>query len=870
MKRAVAHGQALILGVLVLSVAAAASEIGQQIASRINVATYRYYLDGRLYTHDGDDRGTEWFGFGPEHDLARDNIAATFQGFGLSVELQGIDVDGLYYNVVATQLGTVYPDSYYVIGAHYDSVGNPGADDDASGVAGLLEIARVLSLYATEYTIKYIAFDQEEMGLVGSFAYVQDHLADDIRGMIQLDMIAHNNGQYGCEIYGRPQSDPLKLALADAINLYGNGLTAWVYGQHDSSDHAPFEWAGFQACEFTEAFHGDNPCYHYACDSVDTPDYISYNFAADFVRSTAGFLADQAGAQPLFDCDSGAGCEPGTVGDEDCNGNGVWDVCDVICGGTADCNANLIPDECDLAGGASADCNQNGVPDECDLASGTSEDFNRNGMPDECEPNRTWYVDDDAPADPGPGIPWISDPLEDGSAEHPYDAIQEAIRASISGDAVLVRAGMYVWEGNVALEFGGRAIWLAGEDGPQNCIVDCLGIDCGLNFHHSETGAAHVSGLTIRGGAEDLYPQTPGAGGIYCYRSSPTIENCVLTENFALNVGAAISCDQAHPTIIGCDIIENTSQGGAIYCYEADPLIIGTTITDNSGPGIFCIGASPTVGNCIVARNDYGIGGWVCAPSVTNCTIAANAGGGVTWQADDAALTNCVIWGNIGPALELQSGNCAVTFCDMEGGWPGAGNIDADPLFVAPASGDFHLSEFSPCLNAGDPDGDYTGQTDIDGDPRVLFGRVDIGADEVAGPDCNGNGILDSMDISGGTSPDCNWNGIPDECELANGTSLDCNGNGIPDECDLANCISTDVNGNGIPDECESVGDLNCDGTLDLADINPFVLFLSNYAGWLAEFPGCDPLNGDINGDGTYGQESLADINPFVELLTHP
>jgi hypothetical protein len=63
-------------------------------------------------------------------------------------------------------------------------------------------------------------------------------------------------------------------------------------------------------------------------------------------------------------------------------------------------------------------------------------------------------------------------------------------------------------------------------------------------------------------------------------------------------------------------------------------------------------------------------------------------------------------------------------------------------------------------------------------------------------------------------------------------------------------------------------GDLNCDGQIDFADINPFVLYLSNYSNWLVEFAGCNPLNGDINGDGTYGQGSFGDINPFVALLT--
>jgi hypothetical protein len=63
-------------------------------------------------------------------------------------------------------------------------------------------------------------------------------------------------------------------------------------------------------------------------------------------------------------------------------------------------------------------------------------------------------------------------------------------------------------------------------------------------------------------------------------------------------------------------------------------------------------------------------------------------------------------------------------------------------------------------------------------------------------------------------------------------------------------------------------GDLNCDGQVDFGDINPFVLYLSNYSAWLMLYPGCHPFNGDVNGDGIYGQGSFADINPFVALLS--
>jgi hypothetical protein len=84
------------------------------------------------------------------------------------------------------------------------------------------------------------------------------------------------------------------------------------------------------------------------------------------------------------------------------------------------------------------------------------------------------------------------------------------------------------------------------------------------------------------------------------------------------------------------------------------------------------------------------------------------------------------------------------------------------------------------------------------------------------------------------------------------------------------NCA--DSNSNGIPDACDTntvcIGDLNCDGAIDFGDINPFVLYMSNSASWAAAFPGCNPLNGDINCDGTYGQASFGDINPFVALMS--
>jgi len=70
------------------------------------------------------------------------------------------------------------------------------------------------------------------------------------------------------------------------------------------------------------------------------------------------------------------------------------------------------------------------------------------------------------------------------------------------------------------------------------------------------------------------------------------------------------------------------------------------------------------------------------------------------------------------------------------------------------------------------------------------------------------------------------------------------------------------------PGLCLHTGDLNCDGTVNFGDINPFVMFLSAYDQWASIFLDCNPANGDINFDGTYGQGSFGDINPFVALVT--
>jgi hypothetical protein len=181
----------------------------------------------------------------------------------------------------------------------------------------------------------------------------------------------------------------------------------------------------------------------------------------------------------------------------------------------------------------------------------------------------------------------------------------------------------------------------------------------------------------------------------------------------------------------------------------------------------------------------------------------------------------------------------------------------------------------------------------IDDREEVLDPTNDVNGngvpDECDFGDCNGNGAADIDDIDTGESPDCNENGLPDECDIdlpgiadcnnngipdscdtdAGGDAEDCNGNRIPDACDIDSGYSQDLNGNGIPDECEAgtlLGDMNCDGVVSPADIDPFVIALvQGQAAYEALFPDCNYLNGDVNND---GQVTPADIDPFVQILT--
>jgi hypothetical protein len=205
-----------------------------------------------------------------------------------------------------------------------------------------------------------------------------------------------------------------------------------------------------------------------------------------------------------------------------------------------------------------------------------------------------------------------------------------------------------------------------------------------------------------------------------------------------------------------CVIKDNQAphgQGGGICCRGGAPVITHCIISNNStapygkGGGIYSWSSSPEIRNCLIidnASNGYG-GGIYCnreAPFMNLCTIVGNSalymGGGICTYGTDSAsgVGNSIIWGNTapdGPSIKLRDTSYpTVSYSDVQGGFAGTGNINADPCFANPSSDNYHLLLNSRCINTGDPN--YypgTGEKDSDNESRMINARVDMGVDEV-------------------------------------------------------------------------------------------------------------------------------------------
>jgi hypothetical protein len=275
-----------------------------------------------------------------------------------------------------------------------------------------------------------------------------------------------------------------------------------------------------------------------------------------------------------------------------------------------------------------------------------------------------------------------------------YPTIQSAIDAAAGRDIVLLADGIYTGAGNRDLDFGGKAITLRSTDPSDPCVVAATVIDCqyggrGFHFHSGETASSVLAGLTITNGYADF------GGGIFCTGSSPTIRNCKLTDNIA-DYGGGMGNQNCSPTVTECMFV-----GNGVFYY---------------GGGMYNSGCTLAVSNCIFAGNSADWGGGMenfnCSGAIVNCTFTGNSadmGGGMdNFSSSGLAVINCILWGDsAGTGPEIY-GSVSVSYSDVQGGYAGTGNIDADPCFVSGPAGDYYLSQVaagqvfdSPCVDVG-------------------------------------------------------------------------------------------------------------------------------------------------------------------------
>ncbi|TXB68847.1 M28 family peptidase [Phaeodactylibacter luteus] len=276
---------------------------------------------------------------GPRHfaaapatlNLCRDTIMNAFQAYGLSAYRQNFPyANTIGQNLIADHWGDINGHSTVIIDGHYDTVSDaPGADDNGSAVAGMLEAARILSAYHFRNNLRFIGFDLEEAGLRGSIHYVGNRPeAEDILGVLNMEMIGYfsdapnsqtlpdgfallfpqasaevaaqqNRGNFLTNV-AIQSSEPLRQAFDAAAAAYVPELRVISLQAPDGlvppdlarSDHAPFWGAGLPALMLTDGADFRNPHYHEPSDTIGTLNFAFMSNCVKAVVATAAELAE--------------------------------------------------------------------------------------------------------------------------------------------------------------------------------------------------------------------------------------------------------------------------------------------------------------------------------------------------------------------------------------------------------------------------------------------------------------------------------------------------------------------------------------------------------------------------------------------------
>ena len=284
-------------------------------------------------------------------------------------------------------------------------------------------------------------------------------------------------------------------------------------------------------------------------------------------------------------------------------------------------------------------------------------------------------------------------------------------------------------------------------------------------------------------------------GGIYFSYSQSMLSNLTITDNTA-QYGAGIFCNDSELELSNLFIVGNnlvgggfsfSGSGGGIASYGSTLIVsncnisynVGTGSTLVLGGGIFSNSSSFSLNNVIISHNsvtstynngggiysddgsfisidystilnniaDYGAGIYCYNNSslnLTNVTVSGNTadyGGGIYFFNSYPILVNSILWNNTPQEIYINFGSVTATYSDIQGGWTGIGNIDADPLFADPQNDDFHLtwanfpipdSTMSPCIDAGDPNSPFDPDSTIADMGAFYFDQNQQGVEDIS------------------------------------------------------------------------------------------------------------------------------------------